>query len=65
MDFKEIHSKIYHIATVNRDEDTFMKVIPRTKKRKSIFGNNPKKGALLMNKDLIQKNNTLQLSLFN
>ena len=64
MIFEEIHSKIYAIATIS-DEDTFMKVIPRKKKRNSSFGNTPKSNIAMPNKNILQNTDAIQLSLFN
>ncbi|WP_291870342.1 hypothetical protein [Maribacter sp.] len=63
MIFEEIHSKIYAIATI-KDEDAFMKVIPRKKKRNNIFGDIPKNSTSNPNKEILNIN-AIQLSLFN
>lgn len=63
MIFEEIHTQLYAIATIS-EEDTFMTVIPRRKRKVRAFGNIPKNSSSISNSKEMQSNNAVQLSLF-
>lgn len=63
MIFEEIHTQLYAIANID-EEDTFMTVIPRRKRKTRVFGNIPKNGSSISNSNEIKSNNAVQLSLF-
>ncbi len=64
MVFKEIHSKLQAIATIS-EEDSFISVIPRKKRKPIFFGNIPKNNTSITNNKVIKNTNAIQLSLFN